>query len=59
MLDIPNGVFDVRIGRLSLIVDHDSRDNFFTPGKGTHAEADTAVAKGVGLRYLIARKLGL
>lgn len=44
VLDIPNRDLDVRIGRLSLIVDYDSRDNFFTPSKGTYAEAEFAAA---------------
>lgn len=44
ILDIPNRDLDVRIGRLSLIVDYDSRDNFFTPSKGTYAEAELASA---------------
>lgn len=44
VLDIPNRDLDVRIGRLSLIVDYDSRDNIFTPGKGTYFEAELAKA---------------
>jgi hypothetical protein len=44
VLAIPNRDLDVRIGRLSLIVDYDSRDNFFTPSKGTYLEAEFAKA---------------
>jgi outer membrane protein assembly factor BamA len=44
VLDIPDRDLDVKIGRLSLIVDYDSRDNFFTPGKGTYVEAEFASA---------------
>jgi hypothetical protein len=49
VLDIPDRDLDVRIGRLSLIVDYDSRDNFFTPSKGTYVEAELAkAAEGLG-----------
>jgi hemolysin activation/secretion protein len=49
VVDIPKRDLDVRIGRLSLIVDYDSRDNFFTPSRGTYAEAEFAVAnEGLG-----------
>jgi hypothetical protein len=44
VLDIPQRDLEVRIGRLSLIVDYDSRDNIFTPGKGTYVEAELAKA---------------
>ena len=44
VLDIPTRDLDVRIGRMSLIVDYDSRDNIFTPGKGTYFEAELAKA---------------
>lgn len=44
VLDIPDRDLDVRIGRLSLLVDYDSRDNFFTPSKGTYIEAELAKA---------------
>ena len=38
-----------RIGRLSLVVDHDSRDNIFTPSKGTYMEVDIGAARpGLG-----------
>lgn len=42
--EVPARDLDVRIGRLSLIVDVDSRDNFFTPSSGTFAEAEFAAA---------------
>jgi hypothetical protein len=43
-LEIPQRDLDVRLGRLSLIVDYDSRDNLFTPGRGTYVEAELATA---------------
>ena len=49
VIDIPKRDVDVRIGRLSLIVDYESRDNFFTPSKGAHAGAEFAEAnEGLG-----------
>jgi hypothetical protein len=44
VLEIPPRDLDVRIGRLSLIIDYDSRDNFFTPSSGTFVEAELATA---------------
>lgn len=44
VLDIPGRDLEARIGRLSFIVDYDSRDNIFTPSKGTYAEAEFAAA---------------
>ena len=38
-----------RIGRLSLVVDHDSRDNIFTPSQGSFVEVDVGAARpGLG-----------
>ncbi len=42
--DIPARDLEAGIGRLSLILDYDSRDNIFTPSKGTYAEAEFAAA---------------
>lgn len=42
--EIPQRDLDLRIGRLSLIVDYDSRDNIFTPSRGTFMEAELARA---------------
>jgi hypothetical protein len=37
------------IGRLSLVVDYDSRDNIFTPTRGSYVEADVGAARpGLG-----------
>ena len=38
-----------RIGRASLVVDYDSRDNIFTPSRGSYLEVDLGVARpGLG-----------
>jgi hypothetical protein len=42
--DIPARDLEARIGRLSLIVDYDSRDNLFTPNRGTYMETEFAYA---------------
>lgn len=40
---------EVRIGRLSFIADHDTRDNIFSPTSGHFVEAEIAVARpGLG-----------
>ena len=36
---------EVRIGRLSLVADHDTRDNIFTPTSGHFIEAEAIVAR--------------
>ena len=38
-------VFDVRIGRLSLIADHDTRNNIFSPTEGHFVEAELVAAR--------------
>ena len=60
VLEIPPRDLDVRIGRLSLIVDYDSRDNFFTPSSGSYLEAefafaDEALGGNVNFRSLFVR----
>lgn len=52
-LDTPAEVtppeLEARIGRLSLVVDYDSRDNMFTPTRGSYLEADVGIARpGLG-----------
>jgi hypothetical protein len=40
---------EANIGRLSAVVDYDSRDNIFTPSSGTYAEFEAAVVRpGLG-----------
>lgn len=53
MLDRPTEIapreLDSRIGRISLVVDHDSRDNIFAPSQGSYVEVDIGVAQpGLG-----------
>jgi hypothetical protein len=36
---------EIRIGRLSLIADHDTRDNLFSPTSGHYVEAELVVAR--------------
>lgn len=43
--DVSTRDLDVRIGRLSLVVDYDSRDNIFTPNRGTYFEGELATAR--------------
>ena len=40
-----NDVFDLRIGRLSLVVDHDTRNNIFSPTDGHFVEAEFVSAR--------------
>lgn len=48
-LDTPAEVtppeLEARIGRVSLVVDHDSRDNIFTPSQGSYLEIDIGAAR--------------
>jgi len=45
-LDVPLRELDIAIGKLGLIVDYDTRDNIFTPNKGTFFEMEGAFARG-------------
>ncbi len=44
--DVPTPELDLTISKLSVVVDHDTRDNIFTPNKGTFMEAEAAFARG-------------
>jgi len=44
--DVPQRSLDTSIGKLGLVVDHDSRDNIFTPNRGSFLEAEAAFARG-------------
>lgn len=44
--DVPRPELDINIGKMSLVVDHDTRDNIFTPNRGTFVEAEAAFARG-------------
>jgi hypothetical protein len=44
--DIPQRALDSAIGKLGFVVDHDSRDNIFTPSRGSFFEAEAAFARG-------------
>ena len=47
--DVRPPELDAQIGRASLVVDYDSRDNLFTPGAGSYVEIDVGVARpGLG-----------
>ena len=51
---VPTRDLDMQIGQLSLIVDYDSRDNMFTPGKGGFMEAELATVRdwlGASVEY--------
>ena len=58
-----------KIGGLIPYLEYDSRDNFFTPGRGLHGkaadgfealqDAETVWNAGGGFRYLTAREFGL
>jgi len=51
---VPTRDLDMQIGQLSLIVDYDSRDNMFTPGKGGFMEAELATVRdwlGASMEY--------
>ena len=46
---VPLPQLEAHIGRASLVVDYDSRDNIFTPSSGSYAEIDFGVARpGLG-----------
>ena len=44
--DVPARALDTNIGKLGLVIDHDSRDNIFTPNRGTFFEMEAAFARG-------------
>lgn len=44
--DVPARELDTAIGKLGLVVDHDTRDNIFTPNRGAFFEAEAAFARG-------------
>ncbi len=44
--DVPQRALDLAIGKLGLVVDHDTRDNIFTPNRGVFFEAEAAFARG-------------
>ena len=43
--DVPARALDLDVGKLGLIVDYDSRDNIFTPNRGTFMEVEAAFAR--------------
>jgi len=47
---LPNGLLDFkneqRVAKGGVVVDYDTRDNFFFPGKGTYAEFEAEIARG-------------
>ena len=44
--DVPPRSLETSIGKLGLVVDYDSRDNIFTPNRGTYFEMDAGFARG-------------
>jgi hypothetical protein len=44
--DVPTRSLDTSIGKLGLVLDYDTRDNIFTPSKGTFFEMEAAFARG-------------
>jgi hypothetical protein len=44
--DVPARALDSSIGKLGLVIDYDSRDNIFTPNRGTFFELDAGFARG-------------
>jgi len=44
--DVPARSLDTSIGKLGIVVDYDSRDNIFTPSRGTFVETEAAFARG-------------
>jgi len=44
--DVPARSLDSAIGKLGLVVDYDSRDNIFTPNRGTFFELEAGFARG-------------
>lgn len=48
-IDIPRAQLDAHIGRASLLLDYDSRNNMFTPSSGSYVELDIGLARpGLG-----------
>lgn len=47
---LPGGLLDFkneqRVAKGGVVVDYDTRDNFFFPGKGTYAELEAEIARG-------------
>nr|WP_284504696.1 BamA/TamA family outer membrane protein [Caballeronia sp. ATUFL_M1_KS5A] len=47
---VPQGINnyerDVKVGKAGIVVDYDTRDNIFYPGKGTYAEFEAEFARG-------------
>jgi len=43
--DVPARALDLSVGKLGFIVDYDSRDNIFTPNRGTFMEVEAAFAR--------------
>jgi hypothetical protein len=43
--DVPARALETSIGKLGLVVDYDSRDNIFTPSRGTYFEMDAGLAR--------------
>lgn len=44
--DVPQRALDSNIGKLGFVLDYDTRDNIFTPNKGTFFEMEAAFARG-------------
>ena len=44
--DVRERELDTAIGRLGMVVDYDTRDNIFTPNRGTFLEVEAAFARG-------------
>ena len=44
--DVPQPSLDSDIGKLGFVLDYDTRDNIFTPSKGTFFEMEAAFARG-------------
>ena len=44
--DVPARQLDNATGKLGLVIDYDTRDNIFTPNKGTFFEMEAAFARG-------------
>jgi hypothetical protein len=44
--DVPARSLETSIGKVGVVVDYDSRDNIFTPNRGTYFEMDAGFARG-------------
>jgi hypothetical protein len=44
--DVPARALDTAIGKLGVVIDYDTRDNIFTPNRGTFFEMEAAFARG-------------